>query len=800
MIASFSLKCWKEGYCMLGKYDAKEAEKRIAEFWERERVYKFDEKSKKPVYSIDTPPPTISGSLHIGHLFSYSQADFIARYKRMRGYNVFYPIGLDNNGLPTEILVEKENNVVAEKLGRERFIELVEKTKEKYEENYKEIWHALGLSVDWSLLYTTISRDSRIASQLSFLELYEMGRAYRKETPTLWCPKDKTAVSQMELEDKTEKTKFVYIKFSKDVEVATTRPELLPAIVAIFVNPEDKRHGRLVGKKVKVPLFGGEVAIMADHRVDPEKGTGLVMCCTFGDQTDIEWYKAYNLGLKIVMDDAGRMTVKGYEGMRPKEARQKIIDDLKKGGYITKEQEIEHDIKIHERCKTEIEFIVKEQWYIKILDLKEELLKLGRQLKWHPEYMRHRYENWVQGLQWDWGISRQRFFGIPFPVWYCKNCGAVKLADKAQLPVNPLVDKPKLGCNRCGSNDFVPESDVMDTWATSSLTPLLNARWATDKKYMDKVYPMSLRPQAHDIITFWLFTTIVKCYLHTKKLPWADALISGHGLDPQGRPMHKSLGNIVDAKIGIEKYGADSIRYWAASSTLGEDSSFQEKDMVSGQRLSNKLWNVAKFIDSNCADFNGKPAKAIDKWITGRVMSLVKSATESMEAYNYAAAKRLTEEFFWFFSDNYLEFVKYRIYGKDASPNHTLANTFLIVLKLLAPFMPFATEEIYQKLYRNRLNRSVSIQVSEWPEFDARLIDEKAVKQGDTAQKVIEYIRQWKHDNKMALNAELRELVISEDLGELEEDIKGAMNIKSITKGKGNEPVPDTQVSIAIKR
>ena len=784
---------------MLDKYDQKEVEKRVAELWKKERVYDFDERSNKKVYSIDTPPPTISGHLHTGHLFSYSQADFIARYKRMRGFNVFYPFGLDNNGLPTEILVEKEHNVVAEKLGREKFIELVEKTKDKYEEEYKRVWHSVGISADWSLLYTTISKDSRTASQLSFIELHKMGRAYRKETPTLWCPKDRTAVSQMELEDKTEKTRFVYIRFSKDVEIATTRAELLPAIVAIFVNPEDKKHAKLVGKKVKVPLFGNEVSIMADQRVDPKKGTGMVMCCTFGDQTDIEWYKAYNLDLRIVIDDSGRMTFGEYKGMKPEEARKKIIEELKKGGHVTKEQEIEHDTKIHERCKHEIEFIVKEQWYIRYLDLKDELLKLGRQLRWYPEYMHHRYDNWVQNLQWDWGISRQRFFGIPFPVWYCKNCGEVKLAEKSQLPVNPLVDKPKLGCAKCGSTEFVPEADVMDTWATSSLTPLINARWATDKKYMDKIYPMSLRPQAHDIITFWLFTTIVKCYLHTKKLPWSEAVISGHGLDPKGKPMHKSEGNTIDAAKMIAKYGADPIRYWASSSTLGEDASFQEKDMISGQRLVNKLWNVARFIEQNCKDFKGQP-KEVDKWITARSLYVLKESTELLESFNYAGAKRAAEEFFWFFSDNYLEFVKYRIYGKDPSANVTLGYVFLLVLKLLAPFMPFVTEEIYQNLFRGKLDKAVSIHISDWPTFDKKWVDEKSLKQGDAAQKVIEYIRQWKHNNKMALNAELQEVVLSEKLGELEDDVKGAMNIKRISVGKGGEKVPGTEISLEIRK
>jgi valyl-tRNA synthetase len=785
---------------MLDKYDVKEVEKKLIEFWEKEKVYDFSQTSKKKVYAIDTPPTTISGDLHVGHLFSHSQMDFIARYKRMRGYNLFYPYGMDNNGLPTEVLVERENNVISEQLGRKKFIELVEKSIDKYEDEYKKVWRSISLSVDWSLLYRTIGREAQITSQFSFIELYNMGRVYRKETPTLWCPEDKTAVSQMELEDVTEKSKFFYIKFSKDVMIATTRPELLPACVAIFVNPDDKKNAKLVGKKVTVPLFENEVKVLTDSRVDPEKGTGVVMCCTFGDQTDIEWYKAYDLPLKMVIDESGRMTYGKYKGMKPKEARNAVVDDLRKEGKIVKEEEIEHSVNVHERGKHHIEFLVKPQWYVRCMDLKKELLELGEKLKWHPDYMHHRYINWINGLQWDWCISRQRFFGIPFPVWYCKKCGETTLATKEQLPVNPLVDKPEGNCKKCGSTEFIPEADVMDTWATSSVTPLINARWATDKKYMNRIYPMSLRPQGNDIISTWLFTTIVKCYLHTKKLPWSDAFISGYGLDPQSRPMHKSLGNIIYASMALDKYGADPIRYWAASSNLGEDASFQEKDMVSGQRLVNKLWNVAKFIDKACENFNEGTERTIDKWILSKAMLLVKDATSNLENFNYAAAKRLTEEFFWFFSDNYLEFVKYRVYSKDTSPNHTLATVFLTVLKLLAPFMPFVTEEIYQNLFRKRLEKSVSIHSSPWPGYDEKLVDEKSIKEGDTAQKVIEFVRQWKHNNKLALNSEISELLVNVDLGDTADDVKGAMNVKQLSKGGMGIVIPDTEIAVEIKK
>ena len=780
---------------MQDRYDPKEAEPRLREFWEKEGIYKFKGKKAGEIYAIDTPPPTVSGFIHVGHVFSYSQADFIARYKRMNGFSVFYPFGLDNNGLPTEILVEKQNNVTAEKVGREKFVELVETSIKEYEKMYVDIWKTVGVSVDWQFFYTTISRDVQKISQYSFLELNKMGRAYRKETPTIWCAKEGTSLSQMELEDKLLKSKFVTLKFSKDVVIATTRPEMLPACVAIFVNPDDKKNAKLVGKKVKVPIFEQEVTILADRRVDPEKGTGVVMCCTFGDLTDIEWYKAYNLPLKIIIDGHGRMLDPHFKGMKIKEAREAIITELKEKGFLIAEKEIEHNVNVHERCKTEIEFLVKKQWYIKYLDLKDKLIELGGQINWTPKHMKVRYDNWVNGLQWDWGISRQRYYGIPFPVWYCKKCDEPIFPDKKELPVNPLSSKPGKKCGKCGSTEYVPEQDVLDTWATSSLTPLINARWGLEGERME-IFPMSLRPQAHDIISFWLFTTVVKSYLHTGKLPWKDVIISGHGLDQHGKPMHKSQGNTVEPMPIIQRHGADALRYWASSTRLGEDASFQDKDVITGARLVNKLWNVARFVSSNKST-DKVPTNIMDKWILSRARLVVKQATEEFEQYNYAGAKRVVEEFFWFFCDNYLEFIKYRIYDKDTSANYALNEVFLTLLKLFAPFIPYITEEIYQELYRDEVGKS-SIHLSLWPAFEKKLVDEKSIEQGEKICKVISAVRSWKHDNKMALNADLSELTIEGDLKEGLEDIKGAMKVKKITKGKGEIELPETGLRISV--
>jgi len=783
---------------MKDKFDYKEAEPRLSRFWEESNVYKFDANSKKEVYAIDTPPPTMSGSIHIGHAFSYSQADFVARYKRMRGFNVFYPFGFDNNGLPTEILVEKVNNTTAEKAGREKFVELVGQETQKLEKVYKNVWRTLAISTDWSLLYTTISKDVQKISQHSFLELNRMGRAYRKETPTIWCPKEGTALSQMELKDKMLKSKFVDIKFADGIVIATTRPEMLPACVAIFINPDDKRAGQLVGKTVSVPIFGQEVRIMADRRADPQKGTGLVMCCTFGDLTDIEWYKAYGLELRIIIDKNGRMIPEYYKGLKIRQAREQIISDLKEKGYVVGEKEIEHSVNVHERCGTEIEFLVKKQWFIRYLDMKDKLLELGGQINWHPEHMAVRYENWVKGLQWDWSISRQRYYGIPFPVWYCKKCDEPVFADEKDLPVNPLSQSPSARCAKCEGTEFVPEADILDTWATSSLTPLINAGWGIDERYMKRIYPMSLRPQAHDIISFWLFTTVVKCYLHTGKLPWSDVLISGHGLDSKGMPMHKSTGNIIEPGVVIEKYGADPLRHWASLSKLGDDASFQEKDIIAGARMVNKLWNVAKFVEMNREMDAQQSRNIMDRWISARCDIMIAEATQMFEEFNYAGAKRAIDEFFWFLCNNYLEFIKYRTYAGDKSANATLNKVFLSTIKMLAPFMPYITEEIYQELYKDS-DGEISVHLTDWPEARKKADDEDALAIGDQAYRVIEYIRQWKHNNKKALNSELMEVTISKDLGPAAKDIKGAMNIKTIGIGNGAQVVPGTDISIGIK-
>ena len=527
-----------------GKYDAKKSEKKWQDFWEETGIYKFDTSGEKgEIYSIDNPPPTVNGKIHIGHVFSYTQIEMIARYMRMKGYNVFYPFGFDDNGLPTERLVEKQIGKKANQLSREEFTKLCLETTAKYEEQFKELFKSLGFSADWDYMYSTMGEKAQRTSQKSFIDLYNKGKLHHEEKPCLWCSECQTSIAQAELETKEVETKFNYLNFripelNENLEIATTRPELLPGCVAVFVNPKDEKKAKYIGKEIEVPLLGYKVKILGDDKVELDKGTGAVMCCTFGDATDVEWCRKYNLPTKQIIQKDGRISseVENYGGMTISDAREAIIRDLSKEGYLLKQEDLMHQIGVHERCGTPAEFVREKQWEIDLVEDKERLLKAGSEVNWNPKSMKARYDDWVINIQWNWGISRQRYFGIPFPVWYCKGCGDTILAKEEDLPVNPLSTKPSEPCPCCGGTDFEPEKDVMDTWATSSLTPLINAEWAKDEngELMNKIFPMSLRANAHDIIRTWDFYTIAKSLYHTGELPWKDIMVAGHVLAQKG--------------------------------------------------------------------------------------------------------------------------------------------------------------------------------------------------------------------------------------------------------------------------
>ena len=774
----------------------KEIEEKCRNFWEKEGIYKFDQKSKKKIYSVDTPPPTVSGEMHIGHACSYAQQDFIIRYKRMKGFNIFYPFGTDDNGLPTERLVEKNLNVKAKDMPRDEFIKLCLEFLKKERPKFIQDWKNIGISCDWDIIYSTIDAHSRKISQWSFLDLFKKGRLYRKDAPAMWCPECKTGVAQVEAKDKEIDSIFNDITFTtgkEKITISTTRPELLPACVAVFYNPSDKRYKKLKGKKAKVPLFDFEVPIMEDIRADPEKGTGLVMCCTFGDQTDMEWQKAHNLPIKMAISEEGKMTdiAEEFQGLKIKEARRAIIQKLKENGLLTSQKPIKHAVNVHERCGTEIEFIKSKQWFVKYLDLKKDMLKWGNKLKWHPEFMKHRYNNWVKGLQWDWLISNQRYFGVSFPVWYCKKCDTPILADESQLPVEPIRDKPKTKiCSKCGSQEFIAETDVLNTWFTSSMTPQLST-WLMPKEIQKKLFPMDLRPQAHEIISFWLFNTMVKSHLHFNENPWEHAAISGF-VTLQGEKMSKSKGNVIRPQEVMDKYGADAIRYWAASSKLGEDFDYQEKDVLTGKKFITKILNATNFAFMNLKYQSKTPKlQETDRIFLSQLNKLIKSTTEALEDYNYSRAKMEADSFFWqVLCDNYLEIIKNRVYqGTDeekASAHYALYQSLLTILKLMAPFTPYITEEIYQQHFRKHEGNK-SIHNESWPEEFKIKASKDDDKIWNKMIEVITYVRQEKSKAQKSMKAEIILELPKEDqtiLKNVMNDIKAVTSTKELRESK----------------
>ncbi|NIO20201.1 MAG: valine--tRNA ligase [Candidatus Aenigmarchaeota archaeon] len=779
-------------------YDFKKSEKKWQKFWVKEKTFKFDPKSKKPIYSIDTPPPTVSGKMHLGHSFSYSQLDFVARFKRMRGFELFYPFGTDDNGLATIRMVEQEKGVKGTEMRRKEFIKLVLKTLKVVGPKYVKDWKKIGMSCDWSIYYTTINEHCRRISQKSFLDLYKAGKIYRKRTPFLWCPECQTSIAQVEMKDHERESKFVYMKFdtsvSKPITIATTRPELLPACVMIYVNPRDKRYKEFIGTKAKIPFSSREVDIKADESADPEFGSGAVYHCTFGDMDDVEWMEKYKIKPIEIMNKDGRLNEKAgkYKGMTAHRARNAIMEDLRKEGRIDKTEKITHVVNTHERCGTDIEILMTEQWFISYLDLKNKFLKAGKGMKWFPTYMRSRYDNWIKGLKWDWNISRQRHFGVPIPVWFCEKCGEILLPDEKDLPVDPTEDRPHKAC-KCGSRKFRGDPDVLDTWATSSLTPQIAA--ALFPKIYGRLYPMSMRPQAHDIITFWLFNTVVKSQMHSNLNPWNDIMISGWALDPKGKKMSKSKGNVIEPQEIIEKYGADPLRFWASGSKLGDDLPFQEKDLITGKKFSTKLWNASRFAMMHLKGYKPKRPRRfteIDKWILSKLSNIIKVSTEFFDRYEYSKTKAETEKFFWHtFCDYYLEIVKDRLYNKGSyekweidSVKYTLYYALLSILKLMSPITPHITEEVYQ-LYFRKSERDKSIHISKWPEFDNSLIDHKAEKVGDMAVDIIASVRKFKSENSISLAEPLRSVTIdSSQVKPVLREIQKTMKVENIKIGK----------------
>ncbi len=717
------------------------------------------------MFAIDTPPPTVSGSLHVGHVFSYTHTDVIARYQRMRGKAVFYPMGWDDNGLPTERRVQNFYGVRCDpslpydpafvppakpgkqpiSVSRPNFVELCERLTAEDEAVFERLWRYLGLSVDWSMTYATISAASRSVSQLAFLRLIQRDLAYQLEAPTLWDVDFRTAVAQAELEDREMPGAYHRVRFARPdagfVEVETTRPELLPSCVALVAHPDDPRYQPLFGTEVVTPLFGVPVPLKAHPLADPEKGSGVAMICTFGDITDVTWWRELSLPVRAVVQANGAFRpvtwgAEGWESHDPAraqthydqlagqsavKARARIVELLRESGDLLGEpRPITHHVKFFEKGDRPLEIVTSRQWFIRTMAEREALLERGRTLEWHPEYMRARFENWVNGLNGDWCVSRQRFFGVPFPVWYrvrddgTTNFDARLLPDEADLPVDPSTDVPAgfTAAQRGVPGGFIGDPDVMDTWATSSLTPFIVCGWGgRDDALFKQTFPMHLRPQAHDIIRTWLFSTVLRSHLELDMLPWAHTAISGWVLDPDRKKMSKSKGNVVTPMALLEEHGSDAVRYWAAKGGPGVDTAFEPGQMKVGRRLAIKLLNASKFVLARTEPI-GPVTEPIDLGMLGELVALEQKVTDSLDAYDYAAALRDIEAFFWTFCDYYIELVKRRRQADDAAARSAISASRIAlsaVLRMFAPFTPFVTEEVWSWW------QTGSIHQAQWP-------------------------------------------------------------------------------------
>ncbi|GAA1262735.1 valine--tRNA ligase [Planotetraspora silvatica] len=791
--------------------------------WEAEGTYRFDRsKPRGQVYSIDTPPPTVSGSLHVGHVFSFTHTDLMARYQRMNGKSVFYPIGWDDNGLPTERRVQNVYGVRCDpsllydpdfvppekpgkrdvSISRRNFVELCHKLTAIDEQAFEAVWRRVGLSVDWSLLYTTISDEARAVSQRAFLRNLGRGEAYLAEAPTLWDVTFRTAVAQAELEDREWPGAFHRVSFRGDrgpVWIETTRPELIPACVALVAHPDDERYRPLFGTSVRTPLFDVEVPVLAHRLAERDKGSGIAMICTFGDVTDVTWWRELGLPTRPVIGWDGRLLAdpsagvaaepyKELAGKTVHSARERIVELLRESGDLDGEpRPVSRPVKFYERGDKPLEIVTTRQWYIRNggrdAGLRERMLDRGRELSWHPRHMRVRYENWVEGLAGDWLISRQRFFGVPFPVWYRLDDAGEPVYDEPitppedALPVDPTSDVPPgyTEDRRGVPGGFMADPDVMDTWATSSLTPQIAGRWETDGDLFGRVFPPDLRPQSHEIIRTWLFATVVRSDLEFGGLPWSDVAISGWILDPDRKKMSKSKGNVVTPMDLLEQHGSDAVRYWAANGRYGVDTAFDAGQLKIGRRLAIKILNASRFV-LGLGDGDGEITEPVDLSMLAQLADVVREATDAFEAYDHTRAIEVVERFFWMFCDDYLELVKGRAYGgadaPAASARAALRQALDTLLRLFAPFMPFVTEEVWSWW------REGSVHRAPWPAPERGAGDPAVL---SAAGEVLRHVRKAKSEAKVSMRAEVSGVTVSgrgADLVRLgEQDVRAAGNI-----------------------
>jgi valyl-tRNA synthetase len=850
------------------KYDTHGTEDQWKDFWAREGVYQWDaSRGRDETFVVDTPPPTVSGSLHVGHLFSYSHQDFVVRYQRMTGKNIFFPIGWDDNGLPTERRVQNLYNVRCEPhlhydpefkgergkkgdpqpISRRNFIELCQVVTNEDEEAFLRLWSRLGLSYDWNQEYATIDEHCRRVSQWSFLELLEKGEIYQAERPVMWDVDFRTAIAQAEVTDKEVASAYHFLRFGiegtdEHIVIATTRPELLPACVAVLAHPDDARYKKYIGKNAVTPLFKAPVPIMADLKADPEKGTGIVMVCTYGDQTDVEWQREYQLPVRQVLDRDGHLLPLTFvtpdkvseehrfvsldpetanevyaqiQGKYVKQAQKILIEyaETTDGIIDRPRQNITHAVRFFEKGDRPLELIPARQWFGRILDHKEALVAQGKKIQWHPDHMGIRYEHWVEGLNQDWCLSRQRFFGVPIPVWYRVDAdGRVQYSEQLvptadRLPIDPMSEAPAgfTEDQRDQPGGFTADPDVLDTWATSSLTPQIATQWVLNKDRHAKLFPMDIRPQSHEIIRTWAFYTIVKAYLHENEIPWKHVVISGWILDPDRKKMSKSQGNVVTPEPLLDEFGADAVRYWAARARLGVDTAYDEQVFKVGKRLCTKLFNASKFaigrfIELDQAQLTAdKITEESDRAVIAELRPVIERATAAFEAFDYAQALQLTEEFFWAtFCDNYLELAKSRTYEEGVTPGKlsaaaTLRLVHRAVVRLLAPYLPYITEEIWHWCYSEDSGMKPSIHTSPWPAI-SEFASVPAPRHADTYRatvEVLDSVRKAKAEKNLSMKAPVESVqiiaasAILEALKSVEGDIAGMLSIERVAYVEG---------------
>ncbi len=768
----------------------KNIEEKWMNYWFENNIYRFDDSDdSKPLYIIDTPPPFTSGKLHMGHVLSYSLFDFAARYRRMKGYNVLYPQGWDCQGFPTEVKVEKKYG----RLPREQFIQKCVEWTHEFIDKMRSQMKRMGFSADWSREYKTMDPEYHKKVQYSLIKMYGDGLVYRDSHPVFWCPHCRSAIAKAETEEIERDTNLNHLKFTvkdtgEDLIIATTRPEYLYACVGVFVHPEDDRYKHLVGKTVITPI-GKEVKVYSDVDVEKDFGTGVVMVCTFGDKQDAVWVYRHNLPVIDAIDEAGRLKdAEEFTGMKLEDAKKKIIEKLKAEGKVVKIEPLHQVVKIHDRCKRPIELKVSKQWFCKVDGFQRDIIKHAKSMRWIPEFTQQYLIDWTNFIEWDWVISRQRYYGTPLPFYVCDSCGHTEAADEDELPFKPETARGKV-CPKCGAQ-MKPETSVADVWVDSSITPLIIAGWP--EPGWEKYYPATLRPQGIEIIRTWAFYTIYRTMILTGKAPFKELLLNGNVLGPDGKKMSKSLGNVVDPLELVDKYSADAVRLWAGSGVTTRDRPFNYQEMKHAQSFINKLWNASRFVERVTDDYEegDYPLEITDRWILSRLEKTKKIVDGAYMNYEYYTAMTNLEQFFWHeFCDNYLEFVKHRVYGDDLNSKRAAQKTLRLVLletlKMLAPIVAYTTEEIYNQIFVKGESPE-SIHRTKWPEEHPEYLDDEMELMGSVLVSVVSEIRKYKSSQKMSLKEEIDHLKLAAPekdipiINKLRDEISKIVHVKQL--------------------